>query len=125
MTDQLSTITLCACALRVNKPSCVYMRVLTQVQLASGWLRTELQSTNGCGLSQTRLLSGLGALIHTGGESGLELSCVNRTYVSSLCYIVTILVPIIAGSLKATEGAHGPCGADERVGERAARFPPG
>ena len=51
--------------------SLVYTRVLTRVQLISGRVLTEFQSTNGCGCSQPGLQSGLEG-VHTGGESGLN-----------------------------------------------------
>ena len=52
----------------VSPISLVYTKVLTHFRS-----RTEFQSTSGCGLSQPGLQSGLD--VHTGRESGLELSC--------------------------------------------------
>ena len=53
--------------------SCVYTRVLTRVQLTSG-REPSSNPPMDVGWSQSGLQSGLGD-VHTGGESGLELSC--------------------------------------------------
>ena len=61
--------------------SCVYMIESSNPGSTHFWSRTEFQSTNGCGLSQSGLQSELGA----GVKSGLNLgwkSCVNGAIVT-------------------------------------------